>query len=40
MHLIEENIMDQYFDHLNAGKMLSMTKVHQVIADILLEESK
>ena len=38
MHLVEENLMDQYFDHLNAGKMLSMTKVHQVLVDILASE--
>lgn len=38
IHLVEENLMDQYFDHLNAGKMLSMTKVHKVIVDILANE--
>ena len=38
MHLIEENLMDQYFDHLSAGKMLSKTYVHKVLVDILNNE--
>lgn len=38
LHLIEENLMDQYFDQLNAGKMLSMTHVHRVLVDILDNE--